>query len=392
MKVKERVTFGSRGQGSLIRYERVANWYSVYWAHGKEVRQSTGTAELKLAKRAHRKRLDALAEERRGGRPFVTPTEARVTTGELVAELVKDYELREARSLPQVRAHLGVPAKDIERPRTILQAFGTWRASELTAGAIDGYVKRRLAEGAAPATVNRETQLLGQALRLGESRGQLVRAPKVRRLREDNVRQGFFEVAEYERVVAQLPVDLQDVVRFAYLTGWRRGEILTLTWADVDRDGAMIRLRPEHSKNRQGRALAIEGDLAPLLERRWQARSVPGPGGTSRVAELVFHRAGRPIADFRKAWAAACAVAGVSGRLFHDLRRSAVRNMIRARVPERVAMQVSGHKTRSMLDRYNIVSEDDLRTAMQQATKYHHAAPRTATVTSLATARATVSR
>ncbi len=191
-------------------------------------------------------------------------------------------------------------------------------------------------------------------------------------------------VGDFEAVVAHLPAELQDVARFGYLTGWRKGEILTLTWADVDRAGAMIRLRPEHAKNGRGRALAIEGALAPLLERRWQARLVPGPAGTSRVAELVFHRHGRPIVDFRKAWAGACTAAGVTGRLFHDLRRTAVRNLLRAGVPERVAMDVSGHRTRAMLDRYAITSEADLRAAMERQTAYVNALPRTATVTPLA--------
>jgi integrase len=112
-----------------------------------------------------------------------------------------------------------------------------------------------------------------------------------------------------------------------------------------------------------------------------------------RVTDLVFHNAGDPFVDFRKAWATACIKAGVfhvekdaqgkehavPDRLFHDLRRTAIRNMVRAGVPERVAMEISGHRTRAIFDRYNIVSENDLRTAMHKTAQYVDTLPRTRT-------------
>jgi integrase len=120
----------------------------------------------------------------------------------------------------------------------------------------------------------------------------------------------------------------------------------------------------------------LEGDLAELIDRRWEARRFEKDGNV-RVAALVFHRGGELVGDFRKAWATACEAAGVPDKLFHDLRRTAARNMVRAGVPERVAMAVTGHVTRSMLDRYNIVSEDDLRMAAQKTTMYVDTLPTT---------------
>jgi integrase len=187
-------------------------------------------------------------------------------------------------------------------------------------------------------------------------------------LTENNTRQGFFERPDLEGVVSALPAYLQGFTRFAYLTGWRKGEIISLRWTDVDREAGAIR-RPEAAKTGRGRTVMLEGDLAELIDRRWEARLLEKDGNV-RVAALVFHRDGEPVGDFRKAWATACQAAGVPDRLFHDLRRTAARNMVRAGVSERVAMAVTGHLTRSMFDRYNIVSEDDLRMAAQKTTMY----------------------
>lgn len=265
--------------------------------------------------------------------------------------------------------------------KAVREHFGDWRAGDLTAEAIDSFIEDRLELEKANATINRELQPLGQALRLGLLRHKLVAMRPIRRLPERNVRQGFFEREQFAALVAAAPEYLRDVCRFGYCTGWRRGEILTLRWSDVDMDGGAIRLRPEASKNGRGRTVVFDDTLWALMARRWHARL------TERgVADLVFHNDGAPIVDFRRAWRSACIAAGLAvtdpetgkvlpDRLFHDLRRTAVRNMVRAGVPERVAMEVSGHKTRSMFERYNIVSEGDLREAARKTSLYVAALP-----------------
>ncbi len=188
---------------------------------------------------------------------------------------------------------------------------------------------------------------------------------------EVDARQGFFSEIEFRSVASNLPGDLADFSPFGYLTGWRKGEMRSLRWQDIEED--VVRLRSENSKNGEARCVTLSGELVELIERRRKARPVKTRTGTF-LADLVFHHKGEPILDFRKAWATATRLAGVPGRLFHDLRRTAVRNMIRAGVPERVAMQISGHKTRSMLDRYNIVNEKDLREALEKTQTYLTAA------------------
>jgi integrase len=114
----------------------------------------------------------------------------------------------------------------------------------------------------------------------------------------------------------------------------------------------------------------VLGELVQLIERRKEARSVETPQGIV-LANLVFHHAGQPIVEFRKAWATACKKAGCEGRLFHDLRRSAARQIIRSGVTKDVARQLGGWKTDSMFSRYNVCAEEDLRDAMEKVTKYN---------------------
>jgi integrase len=247
--------------------------------------------------------------------------------------------------------------------------FRDWRALDINFRAIEAYITKRRGEKKSNATINRELELLRRALRLAHDRQLLPCIPKVRVLTENNTRQGFFERPDLESVVTALPEYLRDFTRFAYLTGWRKGEIISLKWTDVDRDAGAIRLRPEAAKTGRARTVMLEGDLAELIDRRWESRLFEKDGNVG-VTALVFHRGGRPVGDFKKAWATACRTAGVADKLFHDLRRTAARNMVRAGVPERVAMAVTGHVTRAMFDRYNIVSEEDLRRAAQQTTMY----------------------
>jgi integrase len=175
------------------------------------------------------------------------------------------------------------------------------------------------------------------------------------------VRQGFFERDEYEAVRAHLPRHLHAVVDFMYLTGWRsRSEVLPLTWPQIDFAAGTVRLEPRTTKNRKGRTFVMTAALRACLEgARERVRAIEREQG--RIIPHVFtHDDGRPIKCFRKSFETACRRAGVPGRIPHDFRRTAVRNLERAGVPRSVAMAMTGHKTEAVYRRYDIVSERDL--------------------------------
>jgi integrase len=241
--------------------------------------------------------------------------------------------------------------------------FNGWHADAITADSIRAYQLRRRAESAEAATVNRETSTLSRMLKLAVTRGQLDRLPTFpNRLQENPPRDGFFEHAEYLDVRVHLPASYQDVLDFAYYSGWRRNEILHLTWSEVDLVGGVVRLTPRRSKTRTGRVLPISTPLRAVLDRRVARRQPNNP--------RVFLRDGVPVRTWRTALREAGRQAHVPHRLLHDCRRTAARNLIRAGVPERVAMLLTGHKTRAIFDRYNIVNEQELLTAGERLATY----------------------
>jgi len=199
-------------------------------------------------------------------------------------------------------------------------------------------------------------------------------------LQENNIRKGFFEHGDFLAVRKALPEHLRGFVTFAYKVGWRFTEISTLTWAQVDLNQGIVRLEAGETKNSEGRTVYLDEELKKVFIEQAARRVKAG-----RLIPYVFtNQDGTDrINDIRGAWGAACIAAGffrleqdgektvkVPTRLFHDFRRTAVRNMVRAGIPERVAMMISGHKTRSVFDRYNIVSDADLKIAAAKQEAY----------------------
>ena len=242
----------------------------------------------------------------------------------------------------------------------------------ITTDKITSYITTRQEAASANATINRSLAALKRAFHLAERAGRVANRPYIPMLTENNARSGFLSHDEFLRLRGALPEDLRDPVGFLYASGWRVSEMRALEWRDVDLAGAAVRLRPELSKNGRGRVLPLRGELASIIERA-QARRIPS-------TPFVFRRDnGEPVGLFRKSWASACRAAGLGAILVHDLRRCAIRNLVRAGTPEKVAMELSGHTTRSVFDRYDIVTESDLAHALDRVNDYLAGQPQVST-------------
>jgi len=228
------------------------------------------------------------------------------------------------------------------------------------------FARKRQEQGAGTAMVNRSLACLRRMLRIAQEDGRIQHVPKIRLLKEPPARKGFLELEKFEELSGLLPTHLRPLVNLLYHSGVRIGEALQIEWSQVDLDARLIRLEEDQTKNEEARTIPIHSVLAMMLKE-------------------IEPKTGRVFSDtnLRTEWEKACAACGLGtrtlvepedrypwykyrGLLIHDLRRSAVRNLVKAGVPERVAMKISGHKTRAVFDRYHIVSTDDVTDAMRR--------------------------
>lgn len=325
-------------KGSIYRRPDSTCWSIQYFVDGRRYRESTGTEDRDLA-RAH---LERRLREVESGR-FVDLSQ-RITFEEMHELLLESYRFKRNRTNP---------SRHVKR---LAESFGGMRGEDITEARIAEYSRKRLyRDRMKPATLRRELAILKRMLRLGSSR--LPRVPLVDLPRVDNARQGFFEEHEVQAVLAHLPDHARNLVEFLYLTGWRSSEAFRLQWTDVDFKQQLVWLRD--SKNREPRIFPfkyhgrLEGVLATQRRsvRAWERE-------TGLLCPSVFHWRGHAIQKLRRSWQRACRAAGLQGRLLHDFRRTAVRNLIRAGVQQSIAMKITGHKTDSIFRRYLIVDEE----------------------------------
>ena len=358
----------ARGSGSVFKIRRTW-WISYRAADGRRVKESSGSLLKGDAQR--------LLESRNGSRihrlPVIKNAE-QLTFNDAAQAVIDDLTVNERRSLVVTKRRI---------TKHLTPYFGGWRLASITTTDVLAYVAHRQQQGivnkadvrigdVSNAEVNRELQTLKRIFNLAIEQDRIAMKPTIKLLQESAARAGFFEADQITSGTHAPAYGDQPVIRFAYCTGWRiASEVLTLEWRQVDFAAGEVRLDAGTTKNKDGRVIYMTTDLRHVLEAQQAERERLKKAG--HLFPYVFFRevaderggAKHPkvITSFTKAWRIACRKAGCPGRIPHDLRRTAVRNFVRSGIPERVAMRLTGHKTASVFQRYNIVSDGDLREA-----------------------------
>ena len=336
----------------------VKTWWLAYYVRGSQVRESSKSTKYSDAEALLRRRV---AEIETG--TYAGKAAQRITVCALLADVLYDYEIN---GKVLERAEISV--------KHLKPVFGHVRASHVDTKRLNTYIAHRRSEGAANASINRELALLKRGFSLARSATppRVNWVPNFPRLKENPPRSGFFEHSDFVVLRSELPDHLKPVITFAYFTGCRKNEILMLRWDQVDLLAKVVRLNPGETKNDDGRVIPLADELYEVLAFQRQVRDQLWP-----EAPFVFHRYGKRIKDFRGAWEEASKRAEVWNEeankpkfIFHDLRRTGARNLVRAGVPERVVMLIGGWKTRSVFERYNVITESDLHDAAAKLERY----------------------
>jgi integrase len=336
-----------RGSGTI--YLRGKTWWMQYYVRGRLMQETTNFRQKADAENLLKQRIGEVAAGRRVG-------PERATIADLCNLVIEDNRLRNLRDAAHVEWRYRA---------NVAPVLGCLLASRFGQAQVRQYMVSRRAAGASNATINRELAIVRRGFKLGarEEPPLVQRQVAIPALEEDNVRQGFLEQDQYEKLLEEQPANLKALFVCGYHIGARKNELRRIRWPQVDFDGGAIRLPASQTKTKKPRTLPIYGDMRRWLEH--QRATCPAD------CVWVFHGArNHPVDNHLNGWQEACERAGLPELLFHDLRRSAVRNMKRAGVQDKVAMEITGHRTRSVFDRYNIIDEADVRGAGERLEEY----------------------
>jgi len=363
-----------KGTGCVYQRPDSPVWWIKYSRNGKPFRESAKTTNQRKAENLLKTRLAEIAMG-----TFIGPQAERIKVQELAEDFLREYRINGRKSLDDVKTRWELHLKPF---------FGVLRAVDVTSGLIARYVDARQQEGAKNATINREIAAFKRMFRLGHQSTppKVLRMPAFPHLKENNVRKGFLDDNQYRVLVDGAELWFRALVECGRTYGWRVSELLNLRVAQVDLQQRAIRLEPGTTKNADGREVFMTDTVHAMLTACTAGK---------KAEDHVFTRSnGKPVLSFRGTWERECTRAGVgrlvcahcgetasdtakcskcgfkgtryTGLIFHDLRRTAARNLRRAGIGETVIMKIGGWRTRSVFERYAIVSRNDIADAMRK--------------------------
>ena len=342
------------------RSRRVKFWIAYRLPNGKLRRESIGYS-LEEARDAEGKRRS----QKREGHIFEALPETKMSFRELADWYLGLEKVKALASFWRIELAL----------RKFCSVFGDTMVEKIRPADLENYQAKRQAEGLADNTIDHE---IGSAKSMvfkafdndlvGANTVKTFKRVKKMLKRHANARDQTLGREQFDALVRHSPPHLRAILAMGYLTGMREGEILNLTWDRIDLHKRIIRLEALDTKDRESRKIPMCTDLIQILRDE-----IGNPLLEAGKKNYVFKYKDRPIKSIRTAVRTACKKAGIKygrftkgGFVFHDLRHTFNTNMRKAGVPESVIMEITGHSTREMFDRYNHVDDGDMRKAVDQ--------------------------
>ena len=351
-KKRKRKLKRERGQGSIISRSGTKNLYIRYYAtDGRQIQEAVGSSIKQVA--------ENLLQQRLGERGLgIKPAQD--------VKVLKYEDLRDSYVEQHTNPRFASAKASIKHLDSFFEGMSVL---DIDSDAIRSFIKKkrdRLKDPTIRRILNDLRAMFNQAKREGRIRHSDV--PYFAMPDDSKPRKGFLTPDQFQTLLKHIPANLQPVVKFCYITGCRIGAAKQITWVMIAKDFSEIDLPGEITKTGEPLTLPLAGPLEEI----------------ARTLRKVFRDESKPVFDvtgFRYAWAHACAAECLGeyepktrkyrGLKLHDFRRSAVRNLIRAGVDRGTAMSISGHKTESIFERYNITTTDDRKEALIRVGQYN---------------------